>query len=520
MSRVKRAAITAGFAYVQFGLAIVTGIVLVPLTLHYLGARSWGLWLATGELLGYAGMADVGVLGVLPWMIAEADGRNDRETMRRLVGHGVWLGCAIAVVYAAVALLLWSFLPSVLRFTDQDRTLVGAPFLFLVVANAASHPFRVFRAAIGGLQDALFNGVLSIGHSVLTASVTIVMLMNGYGLYALAAAAGLPPFIAFAVSIARLRRIRPDLMSGWTRPSLAEARYLLTNGAGTWLAAIGWQMLAATNAIVITYIGHPEWVPVYSCTAKLGQMTTQLAWVTPDSALVALAQLYGEGRGAERLRHVVLMMLRLHLLLSGAALCGLLAFNPAFVTAWVGREFFGGLTLNALMAIGVVLYSLSHGVITTASVLGNRLQVGYASLANGIAQIGLALTLGRSWELHGIAAAGLVAGLATSIPAGILLLGPATGLTARHLARDLMAPWAARAGVLVVLAATAGVFHRTLGLALSSVVAAAISIAYLWQMRPLYAGLPLDARLVGWLVRVRLMPPPAASPAAAALDHG
>jgi O-antigen/teichoic acid export membrane protein len=519
VSRVRKAAITAGFAYVQFGMAIITGIVLVPLTLHYLGGRSWGLWLATGELLGYAGMADLGVLGVLPWMIAEADGRNDRETMRRLVGHGVWLGVGIAIVYAAVAMLLWSVLPSALRFTDQDRTLVGAPFILLVAANALGHPLRVFRAAIGGLQDAVFNGVLSVVHSVLTASITIVLLMNGYGLYALAAAAGLPPFITFALSFARLRKIAPDLMSGWTPPTVEQARHLLTNGAGPWLAAIGWQMLAATTAIVITYIGHPEWVPVYSCTAKLGLMTTQLAWVTPDSALVALAQLYGERQAIDRLRHVVLMMLRLHLLLSGAALCGLLAFNPAFVTIWVGREFFGGLSLNGLLAVAVVVYSLSHGFITTASVLGNRLQVGFAGLANGVVQLALALILGQRWELPGIAAAGVLACLATSVPAGLLLLRPATGLTVRHLMTELFTPWLSRASVLVVLAAVVGMFHRTVGLTFSAAAAAAISVAYLWQMRPLYVGLPLDARLVAWLVRVGLMPRAAPAPAAAALDQ-
>ena len=522
MSRIQKAAVTAGFTYVQFGLAILTGIVLVPLTLHYLGARSWGLWLATGELLGYAGMADLGVLGVLPWMIAEADGRNDRAAMRRLIGHGVWLGGGLAAVYAGVALLLWSVLPSVLRFTEADRLLVGAPFAFLVAVNAIGHPFRVFRAAIGGLQDAFFNGALSIAHSILTLAITIGLLINGYGLYALAVAAGLPPFITFAASIARLRRIAPDVMTGWSRPSLAEARHLLTNGAGTWLAAIGWQMLAATSAIVITYLGHPEWVPIYSCTAKLSQVTMQLAWVTPDSALVALAQLYGERRSVERLREVVLMMLRLHLLLSGAALCGLLAFNPAFVARWVGLEFFGGRSLNALMAVGVVLYSLSHGFITTASVLGNRLRVGVAGLVNGIAQIALALVFGNWWGLNGIAVAGLLASLATSIPAGVLLLRPATELTARHLARDLLTPWLTRAGLLVVLAATAGAFHRTIDLMLSAAIAAAISLAYLWHMRPLYVGLPLDARVALWLVRAGLMPPTSSAggaPATGALDR-
>lgn len=506
MSRIRKAAITAGFTYAQFGVAILSGIVLVPLTLHYVGARSWGLWMATGELLGYAGMTDLGILGVIPWMVAEADGRKDRVAMRRLVGHGVWIGGCVGLVYLAVAALLWALLPSVLRLTDADRLMVGAPFAVLVVVNVINHPFRVFRASLGGLQDAWFNGALSIVHTVLTMSITIALMMNGYGLYALACGAGLPPLLVFALSFARLKVIAPDLMSGWTRPSVADTRLLLTNGTGVWLAAIGWQLLSASNAIVITFLGHPEWVPIYSCTAKLSLMTTQLTWVPPDSALVGLAQLYGERQGAERLRHVVLMMLRLHLLLGGAALCGLLAFNPAFVSRWVGAEFFGGRPLNGLLALGVVLYSLVHGLITMASVVGNRLQVGVLGLANGVVQTALALAFGRLWGLEGIAVAGLLAALVTSIPVGVLLLRPATKLTARALIRELLGPWWLRATALVLPSAVAGAFYQSLGLVASACIAGAILAAYVWNMRPLYAGLPLKGRWADWLVRIRLMP--------------
>jgi len=519
MSRIRKAAITAGFAYVQFGVAIVTGIVMVPLTLHYVGARPWGLWLATGELLGYAGMADLGVLGVLPWMIAEADGRCDRGTMRRLVGHGVWIGTAVTLAYTVISALLWWVLPSALRLSEADRVLVGGPFALLVVMNGLSHPFRVFRATIGGLQDALFNGIVSIAHSVLTVGITAVLLMRGYGLYALAIGAGLPPFITFAASILRLRSIAPDLMSGWSRPTIAEARHLLTNGTGVWLSALGWQLLAATNAIVITFLRHPEWVPIYNCTAKLGQMVTQLVWVPADSALVALAQLSGERKGADRLRHVVLMMLRLHLLLSGVAACGLLAFNPSFVTRWVGPQFFGGLALNALLAAGVVLYSMVHGFITTASVLGNRLKVGVVGFVNGVAQTVLAVLFGHWWGLSGIATAGLVAALVTSVPAGLLLLRPQTSMSVRHLNRELLMPWLARAAAILAAAAACGFFYQSLGLVLSVALAASVCLLYLWQMRPLYLGLPLGARWSEWLVRVKLMPAQAPVAPAAALDQ-
>jgi hypothetical protein len=198
----------------------------------------------------------------------------------------------------------------------------------------------------------------------------------------------------------------------------------------------------------------------------------------------------------------------------------LFAFNPAFVTIWVGPQFFGGLLLNALLAIGVVYSSLIHGFITTASVLGNRLQVGVVSLVNGVVQTLLALALGSSYGLTGIATAGLIAGAITSLPAAIVLLRPVTALTVRHLARELIGPWLVRGTSIVVVSIVVGLFYRALGLVLTGAMASAIAMFYVWRMRPLYVGLPLDARWADWLVRIRLSPPPGVlPPATAALEQ-
>jgi hypothetical protein len=87
-----------------------------------------------------------------------------------------------------------------------------------------------------------------------------------------------------------------------------------------------------------------------------------------------------------------------------------------------------------------------------------------------------------------------------------------TGLTVRHLARELIGPWLVRGTSLVVVSVVVGLFYRALGLVLTGSMAAAISLFYVWHMRPLYIGLPLDARWTDWLVRIRLIPPPGLVP--------
>ena len=103
---------------------------------------------------------------------------------------------------------------------------------------------------------------------------------------------------------------------------------------------------------------------------------------------------------------VVMMIVRLHLVLAVRTACAVLAFNPAFVIAWVGgRVLRRPCAERSGWRPGIVASSLVHALVTTASVLGNRLKVGAATIANGIVQTALAFLFGAWWSLGGIAAA-------------------------------------------------------------------------------------------------------------------
>ena len=510
MSRVRLAALTASFNYIQYGIAIASGLLLVPVTISAVGTREYGLWLATGELLGYAGMVDFGVLGVMPWMVAEADGRRDRIRLRDLVANGVSVGAVIGAAYLVIAALLWTMLPIVVNVTAADREALARPLLLLVMVTAAAYPLRTFTALLTGLQDAVFNGFLTIAQSAAYFLIALIGLTRGWGLYALALASAMSTTIAVVAAFVRTAFIAPDLLTAWPRPRPETIRVLLTNGAGVWVAGFGWRLVAASTNMVIALVGRTEWIAVYACTSKVSALATQLAWVLPDSGLIGLSQLQGEAQSPERIRRVVQMILRLHLVLAGATACAVLTGNPAFVRVWVGAEFYGGHALNMWLAAGIIAASLAHGLITTASVLGNRLQVGAATLAHGIVQTALAFILGTWWALGGIAAAAVVAALVTSAPAGLALLGASTGLSFGPFLRELLWPALQRIGPPLLVSAAAGVLARDAGLAAAAGVTAVCLCGYLWAARRLFSELPLGERWTRALVRARLIPPPAA----------
>lgn len=480
---------------------------MIPLILSRVGTESYGLWLACGDLLAYSAMVDFGVLNVLPWIIAEKDGQKDRQAMRQLIGTGVAVAVVIGILYFLVAIALWYSAATLADLNQSQRAMLAGPILLLITGTAICFPLRAFYSVIIGLQDVAFSGLVSIAQWVVNISLVLVLLLNGYGLYALAVSAIVPVLAQCIACLVRIKMIAPDLLSGWGRPSLSKVFYLSKEGIGAWLGGFGWRMMAASNSIIIVAIGSPDMVVVYACTAKVGEILMQMAWQLPDSGLIGLAQLSGEGN-RERVREVVMSMFRLLLITVGGVACVVLFFNPSFVSLWVGADKFGGFTLNAMLAASLISVSLTHGVTVPAAVLGSRFQVGVLALVQGIFYLGIAVAMGKAFGLPGIASASIISSILLAIPMGARLLKERTELKLIDLWKGALMPWTARAVLLLVVGAAVGISIPMKATWAVMAVAPLLGFLYLWHMRPLYTGLPLPLSLRPWLIKMRLIPQP------------
>src|SRR5882724_12548108 len=153
MSRRRNALIAAAFTYAQSVLGILAGFFITRLLVRELGADLYGTWLATGGLLGYAALADLGIFGVMPWLFAEADGEQDIARKRDLIAHGLLAGVGAGIVYAAAALGIWLLLPRMAHLDAGDIERLRGPIGLIVVATAIGYPLRLFSALSAGNQD-------------------------------------------------------------------------------------------------------------------------------------------------------------------------------------------------------------------------------------------------------------------------------------------------------------------------------------------------------------------------------
>ena len=485
MSRTARATATALFGYAKFAIAIATGLWLVPFTLHQVGPRLYGYWLASGELLAYASLTEFGVLVTVPWLIADADGRGDRDGMRTLVTNGVAAALTTAVGYTVIATALILALPHVVHLDAAERAPVVGAVIIVAVASVLVYPLRVFYCVLIGLQDVRFYGILDVVAVPFGVALTAVLLEAGWGLYALALGTAVPQLAVGLVNLLRVGAIAPDLLRHWQVPRWREVRALFKEGTGAWMGGWGWRLISATDGLVLAALGQPAAVTALACTSKLSAALTQLSWVPCDSGLIGLAHLAGE-RQDTRLREAIVVMVRGYLALAGASACVVLAANPAFVSRWVGGQMFAGGKANALLAIVSLAMTFSHALAVVPSALGQRMQIGLATFGSGLVHIVLAFGFGWWLGIPGVLLAGVISHGIVFPALAWKPFAVATRMPERALVGEVIGPWAIRFLPLVALAVT---IEQVVGVPPVPVIIAIgglVALGSMWHMRPLY----------------------------------
>src|SRR5262245_56136925 len=194
MSRTRR--FLGGFTvgYVHMAVATAVGLWLTPFLLGRLGSTTYGLWLVGTQVIAYLLLMDLGIVALLPRETAYVTGRTGRSDvpeLRDLVERTISLAVAqVPLVLGAALVALW-WLPASWQQLKVPLTVVLAVFV-------AMFPLRTFQAALVGLQDLAFVAQTQFAAWALGTAVTVVLVLAGLGLPALAAGWCVTQLIAVA----------------------------------------------------------------------------------------------------------------------------------------------------------------------------------------------------------------------------------------------------------------------------------------------------------------------------------
>ena len=401
--RYRRAAATSATSLVARGANLASFLLVVPLTVRYLGSVRYGVWMTALSIVGFLGLTNLGMGNALITLIARTDAVDDERDAGRYVSTAVFLFAAISLILGVAAIATFSIIPWSAVFNVPAGSLssdAGRVAAAVVGVCLVGIPIGLVTQIRLGYQHGYVTAWWDTAGRVLTVATVAVAVAVGASLPVLVAAAA-APLVGSIANFGLLIRKRPALRPRLRSAERRHAQVLLRSGGLFFFLQLALVIGFSTDNFVAAQVLGPSAVTQYAVPrglafAGIGLLTVFIAPLWPAYA-EALAR---NDRGW------VLRTLRRSIVLSTAvATAGAMVFLMAgrpIIRLWSRGAVVPSRSLLIGFAIWIVLASAGTALamfLNAAHVVG--LQVVCSSLM-AIANITLSVFLAKKIGVAGI----------------------------------------------------------------------------------------------------------------------
>jgi len=392
----------------------VVGLWLVPFTLHYLDREKYAIFSLTLSVFTWLGLLDFGITAGLRVQAARLTGQPDKEAMSRLASSAFFAQCAVVVAVLAVGGVIGAGFAHFFAVRPELRQEATWVFLLTVLGAAMSVGSQTFSALLIAHQQVHVDNLIGLLLVLIRTVLTVVLLKWGWGLYSLAVAHVAARGVTAVFAVVRTYRTIPGLQIRYRLASWGVLKGTANLGVWFTLGSVAAIFIGSLDSAVTAKVVSLEMVTTLALTSRLYDPVGGLVFVITETARPMLGQMLGQNKMVEALaayRRLFAMSTGLAVVFSLAVWAG----NCAFVNRWVGAANYGGLTLDLVVALNLIMHMW---VMPSRAVLSANLELRpqcLARLFEGALNLGLSIVFGLWLGVVGVMLATLLAGLLCSM---------------------------------------------------------------------------------------------------------
>lgn len=360
MSRLKKAiqGITTG--YLSLGANMVFTILSVPLALNFLSKEDFGLWALITQISGYLLLLDFGMSGSASRLLVDHKDNQDGGAYGSVLKTSFLVFSIQGIIIAIMGPGLAFLLPPLLNIPSEQRDCFTILLILQCIGVGASLAARSIAAPLWGHQRYDVGNYVSIVWFALNLGLLWFGFRNGWGVYSMLLPTAAGPILSAGISFAAVKHMGFLPSKGqWGKINMQTFKELFRFGSDMFFFNFGWQLLSASQIIIITHTLGLEAGAIWAVATKLFGMAQQVVWRLFDYSAGGFSEMIVRGENAllySRFRDIFILTSSVSIL-AGSLLA---AFNQQFLILWTNGKVFWSPTNDWLMAILLVTYSLSR----------------------------------------------------------------------------------------------------------------------------------------------------------------
>jgi O-antigen/teichoic acid export membrane protein len=370
--RYRRVSITASTSYVAKGLIVLMSFVSVPLTVHYLGAERYGVWLTISSLLLWASLTDFGLSGnALVYLLSETVGNNDRVSARHYTASAFWALVMIALVTGTILGATFHFIPwkTVFRVSDatstQELEWTCALVMTLFVITL---PLSLLRSLYNAHQEGYLANIWGMASGVVSLLGLLLVTHFQGGLPLLVVAtSGAPALVLLANVYHAFVRRYP-----WLAPAPSAVRWaciwrLQKLGGKYLIMQLGSLGIYQSQAMIITQLLGPSKVIIFVVVFKIMNLPIELTYMGTVPFIAAFSEAKAR-RDWNWIKHAFRNTAFASIVLGVSFAAALALFAKPLILIWVGP--------SAVPDLHLVLWLFFYTAVNVAQVMAQQLLCG------------------------------------------------------------------------------------------------------------------------------------------------
>ena len=252
---------------------LLCSLVMVPITLNYLNAENYGIWMAMTSILYWFAFFDVGLGNGMRNYLSEAISRQDYIKARSYFSTAIFLLAIIAVLIGILSIIIIFQLDLNHIFNTHIMSNKSLAYIMVVAISFSLIQFvakNVGMVYIAMQRYAINDLIVFIGQLISTIIVYIITkTTESHLIYIVIAITSIPALVFILASIPLLKQ-HPQLKPSIKSIDFASAKKIIGKGLGFFIIQITSCLVIFGSAnILISHYCGPEQVTIYNISYKL-----------------------------------------------------------------------------------------------------------------------------------------------------------------------------------------------------------------------------------------------------------
>jgi len=389
-------------------IGTIIGFLMMPFVVDKLGDIRYGVWILIMNMIGYLGLLDFGVSGSIAKYVAEYQARKDKEGLDRVCSTAFF----IYLFFGALAFLgsiaislhllpLFKIPAEHLRETQYVAVIVGLEI-------ALTLPISFFSGYMRGMQRYDVLAGIALGVNLVRSGFTILLLLRGHGLIALALLHVFTAIGSGIIKIVYVVRKSPDLRIKYGLVNREKISMVVNYSVHIFLYYIATRLIFAIDTLIIGYFLTAQAVTFYAIPQRLIEYLRVLIMAT--GVVLPTASHFDATGELEKIKGILIKGTKYSLIIALPVGIAYGIVGEEFLGLWMGPKYASPCyPVLLVLSIGILAHISQFTAIQVLQGINRHKFTAQSAVAEGVVKFTLCYLLVGDYGNLGVA-------IGTSIP--------------------------------------------------------------------------------------------------------